>query len=76
MKHETSYEKYLHVTYEDLKASLTEFLEIDNSVSVHCKNLQCLAIGLHRVFNGISPGAMRDAFPFPFHIFVLAVSFK
>ena len=35
---------------------------MDNSVSVHCKNMQCLAIGLHSVFNGISPDVMKDVF--------------
>ena len=56
------HERCLGATYEDHKASFEEFLEKDNSVSVHYKNLQCHAIELCNVFNGISPNIIRDVF--------------
>ena len=49
-----SYERCLRVTYEDHKASFEELLEMDKSVLVHYKDLQCLAIELYKVFNEIS----------------------
>ena len=46
------HERCLRVTYEDHKTSFEELWEIDNSVSVHFENLQCLAIELYDVLNG------------------------
>ena len=54
----------MHITYEDHKASFEELISVmDESVSVHYKNLQYLAIELYKVFNGISPDIIRDVFP-------------
>ena len=39
----------LLVTYEDHKVSFEELLEMDNSLSIHCKTLQCLAIELYKL---------------------------
>ena len=36
---------------------------MDNSVSVHYKNLEFLATAMYKVFNGILPDAMKDVFP-------------
>ena len=36
---------------------------MDNSVSVHYKNLEFLANALYKVFNGILPDAKKDVFP-------------
>ena len=35
----------------------------DNSVSVHNRNIQCLATDLYKVFNDICPDIMKDVFP-------------
>ena len=35
----------------------------DNSVSVHFRNVQALAIELYKVVNGFSPDIMKDVFP-------------
>ena len=51
------HERRLHVT------SFEELLERDNSVSVYNRNIQCLAIELYKVFNGICPDIMKDVFP-------------
>ena len=39
-------------------------MEIDNSVSIHTRNLQSLAIELYKIVNGFSPDIMKDIFPF------------
>ena len=36
---------------------------MDNSISLHQRNLQCLAIELYKTFNDISPDIMKDIFP-------------
>ena len=40
-----------------------ELLETDNSVSVHFRNVQALAIELYKVVNRFSPHIMKDVFP-------------
>ena len=40
-----------------------ELLEIDNSVSIHNRNIQYLAIELYKVYNDICPDIMKDIFP-------------
>ena len=57
------HERYLHVTYDDSLSSFEELLERYNSVSVHNRNIQCLAVELCKVFNGICPDIMKDVFP-------------
>ena len=47
------HERCLRVTYNDVLSSFEELLERDNSVSVHNRNIQCLAIELYKAFNGI-----------------------
>ena len=56
------HERCLRVTYDGL-SSFEELLERDNSVSVHNRNIQCLAIELYKVFNDICPDIMKDVFP-------------
>ena len=55
-------ERCLRVTYDDGLSSFEELLERDNSVSVHNRNIQCLAIELYKVFNEICPDIMKDVF--------------
>ena len=52
----------LHVSYNDCLSSFEELLERDNSVSVHKRSIQCLAIELYRTFNDICPDIMKDVF--------------
>ena len=40
------HEKWLRIVYNDNTSLYEEFLEIDNSVSVHHRNIQILATGL------------------------------
>ena len=57
------HERCLRVVYNNNQNTFEELLELDNSVSTHYKNLQCLAIELYKIFNGISPDIMKDVFP-------------
>ena len=57
------HERCLRVTYNDGLSLFEELLETDNSVSVHNRNIQCLAIELYKVFNDICPDIMKDVFP-------------
>ena len=40
------HERCLRVTYNNALSSFEELLEIDNSVSVHNRNIRCLAIDI------------------------------
>ena len=42
--------------------SFSELLDLDNSVTVHRKNLQALATEIYKVKNGIAPEIMKDIF--------------
>ena len=57
------HERCLRVTCNDGLSSFEELYERDNSVSVHNRNIQCLAFELYKVFNDICPNIMKDVFP-------------
>ena len=57
------HERCLRVTYNDGLCSFEELLERDSSVSVHNRNIQCLAVELYKVFMDICPDIMKDIFP-------------
>ena len=57
------HEKCLCIVYNDNTSSYEGFLEIDNSVSVHHRNIQILATELYEIVNGLSPEIMKDVFP-------------
>ena len=59
----TMHEKCLLIVYNDNTSSFEELLEIDNSISVHQKNILILAIELYKIVNGLSPVIMKDVFP-------------
>ena len=46
----------------DQISSSTDLLEIDNSVSVHHRNIQVLATELYKSVNGLSPKLVSDCF--------------
>ena len=48
--------------YNDNTSSFTDLLEIDNSVSVHHRNIQVLATELYKFVNGLSPKLVSDCF--------------
>ena len=59
----TMHEKCLLIVYNDNTSSFEELLEIDNSISVHQKDIQVLVIELYKIMNGLSPIIMKDVFP-------------
>ena len=50
--------------YLDYTSSFEELLEKDNSVTIHTRNLQCLAIEMFKVCKGIGPEIVKDLFQF------------
>ena len=51
------------IMYNNNPSTFEELLELDNSVSIHHRNLQCLAMELYKIFSAISPDIMNDIFP-------------
>ena len=56
------HERCLHIIYNDNTSSFTDLLEIDNSVSVHHRNIQVLATELYKFVNSLSPKLVSDCF--------------
>ena len=55
------HERALRLVYQN-NLSFSELLDLDNSVTVHQKNLQVLVTEIYKVKNGIAPGIMNDIF--------------
>ena len=53
------HERCLRVIYNDKTSSFEQLLENDNSVSIHYRNIQALAVEMYKVTNGLSPEIMR-----------------
>ena len=53
------HERWLRIVYSDNPSSFEEFLETDNAVSVHHRNIQVLANELYKIVNGLSPEVMK-----------------
>ena len=64
------HERSLRLVYKDNVSSFEELLIKDNSVSVHQKNIQLLAIELYKVKNNIGPELLKDVFKLKELIFV------
>ena len=56
------HERFLRIIYNDKQSSFTELLNKDNSVSIHIRNIQRLAIEMVRFYNGLSPPLMNNLF--------------
>ena len=57
------HERALRLVYKNNTSSFEELLAMDNSYTVHHKNLQKLAIEMYKVQNDLSPSFMRFIFP-------------
>ena len=55
------HEQALRLVYQN-NLSLSELLDLDNSVTVYQKNLQVLVTEIYKVKNGIAPEIMKDIF--------------
>lgn len=56
------HERALRIVYKDDTLSFEELLEKDESVTIHVRNLQSLAIELYKVKNDLSPILMKNVF--------------
>ena len=57
------HERALRVVFNDNESSFRNLLVKDNSVTIHERNIQTLAIELYKVLNNISPEIMSSVFP-------------
>ena len=57
------HERCLRIVYNNNTSTNEELRETDNSISVHFRNVQALAIELYKVVNRFSPDIMKDIFP-------------
>ena len=49
------HERALRIVYRDSNSSFTELLALDNSFTIHERNLQKLAISMYKIINNLSP---------------------
>ena len=52
----------LRIIYNDKQLSFTELLNKDDSISIHIRNIQKLAIEMFWFYNGLSPPLMNNIF--------------
>ena len=57
------HERALRLVYKGDKLTCHQLLNMDNSVSIHHRNLQKLAIEIFKAKNNLSPGFMNTVFP-------------
>ena len=57
------HERSLRIVYQDQNSTFEELLIRDNSVTIHVRNLQSLAIELYKVVNNIAPELMKKILP-------------
>ena len=56
------HERALRITYQDHTSTFQELLSKDNSVSMHHRNLQILAIEMFKIRCGLSPDILSELF--------------
>ena len=57
------HERALRIVYKNDNLTFQELLDMDNSITIHQKNLQRLATEMYKVKNNISPLPMQELFP-------------
>ena len=55
-------ERALRIVYDDRNSTFEELLHKDNSVTIHTRNIQALAIELFKIVSGQSPEIMKEVF--------------
>ena len=58
-----THKKALRLVYQKDDATLNELLEIDNSKSIHVKNLHSLMCEIYKSLNSLNPKFMESLFP-------------
>ena len=56
------HERALRLVYKDITLSFQDMLSLDNSVTIHHRNIQKLAIEMFKIKNDLSPMPMKDIF--------------
>ena len=56
------HERVLRLVYDDENLSFQELLELDNSMTIHHRNLQKLAIEMFKIKNNLCPIPMKEIF--------------
>ena len=56
------HKRALRTTYGDRSSSFENLLKIDDSVSIHYRNIQALATEMFKVKNNIAPEIMKELF--------------
>ena len=56
------HERALRLVYPDYSSNFDELLKKDGSFSIHDKNIQTLAIEIHKFFHGLSPIIIKNIF--------------
>ena len=59
----TLHGKVLRLVYNDSMLSFEQLLSLDNSFTIHHRNLQKLAIEMYKVKHNLSPIFMKNIFP-------------
>ena len=65
------HERALRLVYNDQKSTFKDLLNMDQSFTIHERNLQKLAIEMYKVKNNLSPSFMKIIFPLsnnPYHL--------
>ena len=57
------HERALRIVFNDYTSSFETLLKKDNSVTIHIRNIQALAIELYKVANGLAPDIMSHVLP-------------
>ena len=56
------HERALRLVYNDYKSSFNELLKNDKSISIHHRNIHCVAIEMYKAKNDLSPPFMKELF--------------
>ena len=56
------HERALRIVYNDDHLTFNELLKLDNSVTIHHKNIQKVAIEVYKCIHDLSPSFMKDIF--------------
>ena len=59
----TIHERALRISYDDFISSFAQLLEKDNSVTIHERIIQTLAVELYKVVNSSATEIMKEVFP-------------
>ena len=57
------HERALRLSYNDYTSTFEHLLELDNSVTIHVRNLQMLSIEIYKIVNGLAPNIMSNLLP-------------